>query len=148
MLTSRMIDAYNRSRAATREPTIQIILGEEQWQLPIGVYKDELLDGWYNDIGEQVDPETFWTVKDMEVAIGGDSPLQLSTEYDGVIIVQSIQYFTLYTKGMYKEIRDAYGFLVNGVRYRLSGLTMLPSLSEPALIQLTLRLFDETYMVL
>jgi hypothetical protein len=147
MLTNRMIDAYNRSRASTRYPKINIVISEDQWQLPVGVYKDELMDGWYDASGNQVNPSDFWTVKELDVALGGDVPLALTTEYDGIVLVQTLNYFVLWDKGMYKEIKDSYAFLVNDVQYRLSNFTLLPSMTDPALMQITLRLWDETYMV-
>jgi len=138
-----MISAYTRSRDATGRPTIDIILNKSEWTIPAGVHEDKMLDGWVDDSGEPVDPSTFWTTEILEVALGREDQMVLRTEYDGILLEQRLNYFTLYSLDQLNKINDAYGFIVNGRQYRLTRINLLPHHNDAGIIDITLKLWSE-----
>ena len=146
MLSDRMIDAYNKSRKATGEPKILVVINDSFWNIPSDVHKDESLDGWYDTVGNPVDPSTFWTTKSLDVAVGASTDASFNTEYDGLTVSQQFTFYTLYSDETYQLMKTSYAFIVSGVRYRLSSIKFYPTPTTPSLIEFSITLYDEDFV--
>ena len=145
MLKNRLISVYNRSRKQTGFPEIEVIVNDSDWTVPPGVHKDKSLDGWYDDQGNEVDESTFWKTVSIDVAIGEQKVVGVLTETDGIVLQQELSFFTLYSKERFNQLMNAYGFLVNSIRYSLSSIRLLPTPTDPSVIEFSLRLWSEEY---